>query len=493
MAKFNSKSNSTIETNMENGIAYSRKDSRKDFINIIINSLLKNSSFYESEEQRIKNIENIIKKLIKDNEIEFLLKAMIYTRNVANLRSISHIVATLIVENLKGNDLTKPALVQTFSRVDDMIETFAFWVNRNKDKNIPNALRRAFKSALEKNFNEYQLTKYKATNKKIKLRDIVKIAHPDPKKAIKYNNDENIFKRVIENNTMKIETVVSNLASGMNAAENLEKMLNEKTLGYMAALKAIRNALEAGLKEETLNIWIAYITNKNAIKNSKVLPFRFYDAFEAVDNLNIDRIVINKVKKALETAFSISAENVGILNENERMAILLDESGSMNGIPFKVGKTLSASILTNVKNDDVVFYTWANDCTQRTISGSVFDFINNTQENGGGTDISAPFKKLIETKTFVDKIIIFTDMQMYSYDIKKYKFSHYVKEYQKINPNVKILFWNLEGYKTGTPITLNEDILEISGYSDNLLSVVGKLWENENALIDEINSIIIEK
>jgi hypothetical protein len=61
---------------------------------------------------------------------------------------------------------------------------------------------------------------------------------------------------------------------------------------------------------------------------------------------------------------------------------------------------------------------------------------------GGGTDLGSAFKKLINSRTIVDKIVVFTDEQQnYFGDL-----SAIVKEYRKINPSVKILFWNLAGY-----------------------------------------------
>ena len=66
---------------------------------------------------------------------------------------------------------------------------------------------------------------------------------------------------------------------------------------------------------------------------------------------------------------------------------------------------------------------------------------------------------------------------------------NYINEYKVISPNVKILFWNLEGYAKGTPLKLNDDILEISGYSDKILEVIPYIWENKNALVEKIESI----
>ena len=93
----------------------------------------------------------------------------------------------------------------------------------------------------------------------------------------------------------------------------------------------------------------------------------------------------------------------------------------------------------------------------------------------------------MDKKTKVDKIVIFTDKQGYNCTASELK--DYVNKYKAISPNVKILFWNLEGYAQGTPLKLNDDVLEISGYSDKILEVIPYIWENKDALVEKIESI----
>jgi len=117
-------------------------------------------------------------------------------------------------------------------------------------------------------------------------------------------------------------------------------------------------------------------------------------------------------------------------------------------------------------------------------------FIKETKTQGGGTDLGGAISDLIKTKTVVDKLVIFTDMQENQIGGWGGKsFSESLKDYRKINPNVKVLFWNLEGYGKGTPMKLSHDVLEVSGYSDKILSVIPKMWKDKNALINEIEAI----
>ena len=61
--------------------------------------------------------------------------------------------------------------------------------------------------------------------------------------------------------------------------------------------------------------------------------------------LSFDSFLIKKLSLAIEEGFKISSRNIGIAEPGEKVAILLDESGSMQGQPFNVGKSLMASML----------------------------------------------------------------------------------------------------------------------------------------------------
>lgn len=494
--KFNSTNTSKPNnTNMAGGSSYDRPI-KKEITSVVLNSMLNGDSYYEKETDRLKRIEKLISAGVIDDS-EFLAKAMVFTRTEGKLRSVSHFMAGLLSENVKGSTFLKPALVRSFVRPDDLTEVLALWNSRNKGKMIPNSLRRAFKDALESKFDEYQFKKYAGTKSKTKLKDVVKLAHPSPKNF----EDETIFKKLIEDKLANIDTAQTINASknGMDRVEAYMTEIKSGKMGYMAAIKNIRTLLENGISEDDLKIWANMITEPKRVAKSMLLPFRFYDAWNVVRDLSVDEFKKKIVKKALERAFALSAGNTNIALDGEKVALLLDESGSMSSsygpsknIPFNIGKTLSASMKVGMNPDNCLFYTWADTCTRRNVDNmSPFDFIKNLNTRGGGTDVAAPLKKLIETKTYVDKIVILTDMQLYSYGLNDEIKKHLNVYKRDVNPNVKTLFWNLAGYGSGSPIDLEkaQDVFEVSGYSDSMLQIIPKLWNDKDYLIKTIESI----
>ena len=497
MSKFNNKTqtNKADTINMVGSEAFSYKDIRQEIISLVLNAMLAGkNSFYETEKDRINKIINFVKN--NKEEAEFLAKAMVFARNEGNLRSVSHILGATLVENVKGVDFLRPALYKTLVRPDDALEMVSLFLSRNKDVKVPNVLQRSIVDAFESKWDEYQLKKYASLSKELKLKDLVKMFRPNPNNLVTLGKakDTNVFKRLIEDRLENIDTAqtINSTCVGKDRKKAYKELLKENKLGYMAALKNIMNMLEVDIGEKTIERLCNLLTNERAVLNSRVLPFRFVQAYNELDsNRNkFDTFKVKAILDALEKGFALSSGCINIANKNEKVALLLDESGSMGSSdkdPFTIGKTLMASMLCGLDKKNVVGYLWATTPREVSIDKSPMKFVKETFSHGGGTDLKSAFKSLIDKKTKVDKIIVFTDEQGYGSTYINLK--NYINEYKVISPNVKILFWNLEGYAKGTPLKLNDDILEISGYSDKILEVIPYIWENKNALVEKIESI----
>lgn len=497
MSKFNSKAKDSLPvatTNVAGGVSYERNDFKKELAAVVFNSMLNGKdSYYETEKDRIERIF----KLVGDNAEngKFLAKTLVYTRNEIGLRSVSHVLAVALTENVKAKSFVRKALFKSIVRPDDMLEIFSLWKTRNKNAKMSNAMRRAFKDSLESSFDEYQLKKYENKNSEVKLADIVKLTHPDPKNF----KDKLVFKRIIEGSLKKIETAqtVNSGSVGKERAENYSKMLKDKKLGILAALKNVKNMLEAGIDDEAFDMLCNMFKNEKLVLNSKILPFRFYDAYEEVEKISkFDQIKLKKVLKAIETGFSMSAKNVPLVEDGQKVFIGLDESGSMGGgkgSPFEIGKILMASMLSGLDKDNTIGYLWADRQRKVDIDSSPMEFIKKTRTQGGSTYVSATIEKLLKTKTYVDVIVIFTDMQMYGYGGSSVdKIDDYLNKYKNsINKNVKVVWWNLQGYAKGTPSAMKFGY-EVSGYSDKMLDVVGNMlrFGDSNYLVKVIENYV---
>lgn len=466
--------------NSAGGAAYAVTDAKKELADVILASMLKGDQFYETDSARVDRVFNLVKNM---DDKEFVAKAMIYARHDANLRSISHVLATAIAETNNGSVNLRSAIRRAVIRPDDMIEMLALWKSRHP-KMIPNAMRRAFADLLESNkWDAYQLKKYSRTGQATKLRDVILLSHP--------KDNRGLLGKVIDGTLQAPATVEKMLSSGKTASATFGELLRENRLGYMVAVKNIRNALETGISDEDLDLWVRMITNRNRVLKSRMLPFRFVDAWDAVRDLPVDHFKIKKVKDAFDQALVHSAMNLGFVNENDRVALVIDESGSMGGAPWKNAITIAAVLYHALPKGNTVTYKFGSTCTKLDFGTlSPLDIITNTRHGGWATNFEAPIHELTRTKTRVDKIIMLTDMQLYRGNGAG-SFDSYWNAYKRISPKAKMLFWDLQGYGSGTPLDLRGDILLASGFSDKLLSVIPKMWKDQDALIHTIEAIEI--
>ncbi len=277
--------------------------------------------------------------------------------------------------------------------------------------------------------------------------------------------------------------------------------------------------LEGYGREETLKLWKEIILSQKMQSRSGVLLFRYYKAYvdsqkrpddavfsimnrgglDALKEKYTARDVYKELGDVLEEAFANATQIDPLAHEGEKVAILIDNSGSMSNASlglslFAHSLILTKAIIENIGSENVKLYFWSDICEELNLSEDItFEWISKHSAANRATFVNMPFHRLIEDKIAVDKVIILTDCQMYAPGRSNETFTTYADRYKSdIAPNVKVLFWDLAGYGAGIPIKLDGDFLEISGLSDKLLSIAPKLWNDKDALVKEIEAIELE-
>jgi hypothetical protein len=134
----------------------------------------------------------------------------------------------------------------------------------------------------------------------------------------------------------------------------------------------------------------------------------------------------------------------------------------------------------------------------KTISVGKSNILNNVQEIyrregevGYSTNGWTVLKYALESNVKFDRIMIFTDCQMYGSGYNAYRnrdINDYWKQYKSENPESKLYLFNLAGYGT-SPIKIEDnDVYMLSGWSDKVFDVLNNIEKGHTAL-DEIGSI----
>lgn len=470
--KFNRKA-TTKTVNKAGGEAFSLDD-QFSFAFATLTSFLKDK-FYSSENEQADTICKGVKNLDKT----FVAKTALYARNEAGMRSVSHLIAAELANQVKGKEWTRSFFDKIVHRVDDMMEIAACYFTKY-GKPMPNAMKKGFAKAIGR-FDEYALAKYRGEGSAVSLVDLVNLIHPKPT-----DKNAEAIRKLVKGELKSFDTWEKDVSATGQVAENEEQLkelkgdawrnlIKERKIKYFALLRNLRNILE--FAPDCIDDVCEMLTNEEQIKQSLVMPFRFLSAIKAVEQCSFGSE--RKVLQAINKAIDISLNNVPKFDG--KTLVVLDSSGSMDGQPAEIGSLFSAVLY---KTNDCDFMTFSDNAKYQTLNpmDSTITLARSMDFISGGTNFHSIFNTA--NKAY-DRIIILSDMQGWvGYNAPTRTFNTYK---QKYNCNPKVYSFDLQGY--GTVMFPQNNIYCLAGFSDKTFDILGLLEKDRNALINTINSV----
>ncbi|MNS71741.1 TROVE domain protein [compost metagenome] len=339
----------------------------------------------------------------------------------------------------------------------------------------------------------------------VKLKDALFLVHPKAKDEAQ----QAIFNKLV-NNTLQTpytwETELSQLGQikfynefekQKAFTQKWEELIDSGKVGYMALLRNLRNILEANVSGFHMQKVCDYLSNEKAVANSKQLPFRFLAAYREVKDLNFK--YTSMVLDALEDAVMASSQNIKGFDVNTSIVIACDVSGSMQQpispkskvLLYDIGLMLGMLMQSRCKN--VVSGMFGDrwkiiNMPKRSILANVNEYYKREGEVGYATNGHLVLEDLIGRKEIVEKVMLFTDVQMWNNAYTKDSFANSWSRYKKIAPNAKLYLFDLAGYGQ-SPINIEKnDVYLIAGWSDKVFDVLNAL-EDKNSALNYINRI----
>jgi 60 kDa SS-A/Ro ribonucleoprotein len=473
----------------------------------VVTSILSDNT-YEKADARLARIQALIRK----NDAQFVAKLAVYAREKMYLRSMPLVLLTELAQTHKGDNLVSRTVGRVIQRADEITELLACYqmANKRKETKKLNRLSKQIQKGLADAFNkfdEYQFSKYNRTGTDVKLRDALFLVHPKAKNEAQ----QLIFNKIAKDELATAQTWETTLSAvGQNdfdsQADKLEAksqaweqlILNGK-LGYMAMLRNLRNIIEANVSQDAIEKVCTTLSNARAVANAKQFPFRFLSAYREVKQLNNGRV--SNILSALETAVQHSANNIRGFDASTRVVIAADVSGSMQKVispkstvqNFDIGLML-AMLLQNRCQDVVIGMfgdTWKIiSVPKNNILANVMEFHRREGEVGYSTNGHLVIQDLINRRKKVDKIMIFTDCQLWNSNGGN-PIAQAWAQYKKIAPNARLYLFDLAGYGNTPVNTVNEgSVFLMAGWSDKIFDILAAIEEGSNA-IAEINKIEI--
>ena len=488
--------------NYEGAPAYRLTPEWELYTTVVTSSL--SDKFYEKDYDRLKKIQGLIQK----NDPQFVARLGVYAREQMNLRSIPLVLAVELAKVHSGDALIGRMTSRIIQRADEITEILAFYqlANNRKDVKKLNRLSKQLQAGLQNAFNkfdEYQFAKYNR-DAEIKFRDALFLVHPKAKD----DGQQLIFNKIVENKLetpYTWETELSALGQNKYESENAkqeafrrkwEELIDSGKVGYMALLRNLRNILEANVSAQHIQRVCETLSAKEKVLRSKQLPFRFLAAYRELSKISSG--YATKVMNALEEAVKVSANNIAGFDESTKVLVACDVSGSMQKPISKNSKVMNYDIglmlgmLLKSRCENVVSgifgSTWKIvNLPDSGVLSNVDAFYKREGEVGYATNGYSVVEDLLERKQVMDKIMIFTDCQLWN-SLGSVQIKEVWKKYKTIAPEAKMYLFDLAGYGDVPLDITHDDVHLIAGWSDKIFDILQAIDNGSDAL-KEIKAI----
>jgi len=465
--------------------------------------------FYEKADTRLARL----RELIAQNEPLFVARLAVYAREKLHLRSVPLVLTVELARLHRGDNLVSRLVARVVQRADEITELLAFYALANERQGTNgkapvktlNRLSKQLQKGLALSFNRfdgYQLAKYDRAGQ-VRLRDALFLVHPQAKDAAQ----QALFDQLVRGElptpyTWETELSAQGQQTFANEAERQaafkakwEELISSGKLGYMALLRNLRNVLEADVSARAVQKVCATLADRSAVARSKQLPFRFLAAYREVLELKSGRVP--GVLAALETAISHSIANLRGFDANTRVLLACDVSGSMQQpisarskvLLYDIGLVLA--MLLQSRCQHVVTGMFGNIWKRISLpSGQVLrnvqEMYRREGEVGYSTNGHLVVYELRQSREVVDKVMIFTDCQLWDSTGQNGSLSAEWREYRRtVAPQAQLYLFDLAGHGTAPLQVRREDgVALIAGWSDKVFDVLAALEDGGSALTE---------
>ena len=429
-------------------------------------ALLGEDTFYENGE----SIKDRVSSYMNDITSKQANEALRIAKENNKLR---HMPLFLIKDMLKKGWVDADTVSKVCTRPDDITEILAmYWQDPDNKHCLPKRLVKGLQESFN-SFDQYQLSKYLAKDKAIKLKDALRIVRPDPNKS-KNPNQSSVYKEIIDG-TLKMsedtwEVAIS--ACGKDTAKKKEvwtRLLTEKTekglpkLGALALLRNLRNMDGCGVDHKIIN---------EALKNAsmkKILPFQIIGAARYA-NPDFAGVLQDKLLESIKGYDKLEGDTLFLLDVSGSMSGSLSAKSELNRLDACAGV---AAILDGICENSTLytFNTDINPLSKAYHGMALIDSVNSRL--GGGTRVIDctnaainEFKRTHDGK-LPSRVIVVTDEADNTY------YGGYGKPLPNLSKSCQGYIVNVASYEHG--VNYNDSSwVRVSGWSEGIVKYISE-------------------
>ncbi|MEZ4180272.1 MAG: TROVE domain-containing protein [Candidatus Doudnabacteria bacterium] len=374
------------KTNFEGGETFDRSLREQVIQNLMVGT--SGDTFYASKRELSEQAESVLRQGIQEDP-EFVAKAAVYARNHGLIKDAPVKALAMLAA---GRGKTKSAFEAAFNlviRIPDDLRKFALQLSSGSiagKRGLGGFAKVAVRGWMS-NISEHHAVKYGSQSSKgMTLRDLIKMSHPKPQneamserfgwlirgnKALGANPELNPQIRALEalKQAQTEEQVIALIRQGRLPFEVVVPAVQQTTPGIWRELlfqapymNLLRNLVtftrhDVFRQEDVVSHAVTKLIDQDQIKRSKVLPFRFFDAYNQYSKQELkDSRILDALREACNSSF-VNLSSFG----SQNVAIAPDVSGSMNST-FGKGDTafidiagvFTGALLRQIKNRAIV-------------------------------------------------------------------------------------------------------------------------------------------
>jgi 60 kDa SS-A/Ro ribonucleoprotein len=524
--KFNTKStDTTLTVNYEGEKAFALDAAMELYTAVVTWSL--NDTFYEKSNPRLLRV----RALIAQNDPVFVAQLAVYTRHQMYLRSAPLVLITELAKIHAGDDLVARTTAAVVARADEITELLACYqlLNQRTGTKKLNRISKQIQKGLAAAFNrfdEYQFAKYNRDTE-VKLRDVLFLVHPKAKDE----QQQALFDKIATNTLATPytwETELSALgqvgypdegAKKLAFKQKWEELIDSQKLGYMALLRNVRNLLEAEISHDHVQKVCQTLASAENVAKARQFPFRYLSAYRELQGnipeeaqrrltgtvkstLSGSKVHREEILEALEAAILQSVATIPGFDPETRVLVACDVSGSMykpvspksKVLLFDIGLVLAMLLQTRCQNVGVGMFgdTWKTIAVPKNdVLANVQEFYRREGEVGYSTNGYLVIQDLLERKQILDKVMIFTDCQLWNSTQGNEHIQALWQQYRReVAPEARLYLFDLSGYGKSPVRIMQEGVDLLAGWSDKVFGMLDALEKGKIAL-EEIRAIAI--
>lgn len=454
-----------------------------------------------------------IRRLIRENDPDFVAKLALFLREQLPLERLSHLLTAELALQYGSQDWAgrlAATVIQQPAALPEWLSCYSCLSGQRRTGRYvrPGRVIRKRLAGLFDTLDEYQFLRYDR-HMQSKLREILLLLRPKAKDAAHRILFSRMVKDLLPARISWEQELVALHLQHYDSIELKQMILRDKwkelissfRMGYTALLANVRPVLLVGVSGKVLKLAAEYLGNAAAVVRSSQQPYGLLNTYRELKEMQQGGC--GMLMESLEKAALHSAWNIPGFSEEMRIVIAMDVSNSMRRPVregslvqrYDIGPLLGMLLQERCRQvmTGILGNTWKPvELTSKAVLAGVNTFHTREGEAGYATNGHLVIEDLLKKGLMMDKVFLFTDCEQWN--SRPFNQSSGAdlrsawRAYRQLAPQAKLYLFDLAGYGKKPLEILPEGVHLIAGWNERIFRTL-KAVERGKDTMERIHAI----